>query len=33
MQADFLDYYRKNLQSLRSAAADFAHAYPKIASS
>lgn len=31
MQADFLDYYRKNLQSLRSAAADFAHAYPKIA--
>lgn len=31
MPADFLDYYRKNLQSLRSAAADFAHAYPKIA--
>ena len=32
MPADFLEYYRKNLNTLRSSAEDFAHAYPKIAS-
>ena len=32
MQPDFLEYYRKNLNTLRYAAEDFARAYPKIAS-
>ncbi len=33
MQADFLDYYRNNLNFLRQASEDFARAYPKIAAS